>query len=97
MRQSWAFSFVRVKDRQGDFNVDVKDVQVKVVLGLPSPRLRSEEEDSSNGNRTSASARFRLSGLEVHVAWDDIVVKFERIAGRFSTIADFFLNQVRTA
>ena len=62
--------------------MDVKDVLVKVLLRLPAP----------DGGRR---ARFELSNLQVDVGWKEVVVKFERIAGRFSTVADLFLNQVR--
>jgi len=36
----------------------------------------------------------RLQSLNVQLSWDDVEVKFERVAGRFSTMADLVINEV---
>ncbi len=88
MVRSFAFSFVPVKSRRGDFNVDVKDVVASVSFSLPPAVI-------NNNGTEEGGVVFHIKDLQVHVSWADVVVKFERIAGRFSTIADLFLNQVR--
>ncbi len=94
MRDSFAFAFVPVKDRQGDFNVDVKGVTTEIRLTLPVPPPKHEAEEH-NSTETEERHRFVIEDLDVDIRWKDVVVKFDRIAGRFSTIADLFLNQVQ--
>ncbi len=69
-----------VKRRQGDFNIDVKDVSVQVLLTL---------------SRNDTSKQLMVDKLDLDVAISGgAEVKFEKIAGRLSTVADLVLNQV---
>ena len=95
MRDSFAFAFVPVKDRQGDFNVDVKGVTTEIRLTLPVPPPKHEAEEHNSTETEEERHRFVIEDLDVDIRWKDVVVKFDRIAGRFSTIADLFLNQVQ--
>ena len=79
-----------MKDRQGDFNIDIKDISAYVIVVLNS----TDNMDNSETETTTKKPAMELSEFNIDVNWADIEVRFDRIAGRFSTIADLTLNQV---
>jgi hypothetical protein len=62
----------------GDFNIDVKDVTAGVVFSMKS--------DADGG--------IVIDKFEIGISWRGTTFKFERVAGRFTTIADLTINQV---
>ena len=64
-----------MKSRKGDFNIDIKDVVVGVIVAIQDDKLI-------------------MSDYEVGIQWEDVSIKFENIAGRFSTIAHLTINEV---
>ena len=85
LRNSYVLDLIPVKNRQGDFNIDIKDISAYVILVL---------KKNDTGSSSSISPGMSLSDFSLDVNWADIEVRFDNIAGRFSTIADWTLNQV---
>ena len=65
--------------RRGSFNIDIKNVLVGVVLSL--------NDDGNND--------VEIGHFEIGINWRDPSFQFERVAGRFTTVANLFINQVR--
>ena len=66
--------------RHGSFNIDIKNVAVGVVLSL---------------NDSDDDGEVEIGHFEIGINWRDLSFQFERVAGRFTTVANLFINQVR--
>ena len=76
------FGFIPLKARRGDFNIDIKDVTVGVIVTVGS-------NETEEGVPTAA-----IDTFEIGISWKNLAFKFDKIAGRFTTLADLTINEV---